>query len=171
MPLKDLTGHRYGLLTVVKHVGVSAAGALWRCKCDCGGEKIVRANSLRTARTRSCGCLNSARTRKGIAIKHGHTKKGGYCSPTYFSWRAMIARCCNPNHEHYASYGGRGIVVCDRWRDFENFLSDMGERLIGTTLDRIDNDGNYEPGNCRWATAKQQRNNRRKRRVVVCAIA
>jgi len=93
--------------------------------------------------------------------RHGHRPKYGKTSPTYNSWRDMKRRCHNPNRKAYKNYGGRGIKVCDRWMDFVNFLEDMGECPEGLTLDRINNDGNYEPGNCRWATRKQQVQNRR----------
>ena len=92
--------------------------------------------------------------------RHGHAI-GGKPSPTYRSWTAMIARCTYPSQPQYESYGGRGISVCERWRSFDNFLADMGERPAGTTLDRIDNDGTYEPGNCRWATPTEQQTNKR----------
>lgn len=100
-------------------------------------------------------------------LKHGHTNAKGWRSPTYRSWQAMRNRCCNPNDIRWHRYGGRGISVCDRWlNSFENFLSDMGEKPDGMTLDRVDNDGNYEPDNCRWATSKTQGRSNYKARMI-----
>ena len=98
----------------------------------------------------------------GYGVRHGHNRKVGRKTPTYLSWDNMIQRCTNPNRPEYPYYGGRGITVCDRWRSYENFLADMGERPDGLTLDRINNDGNYEPGNCRWADRETQVRNRRR---------
>jgi hypothetical protein len=133
--------------------------AYWLCRCRCGTERHVRGNALLAGETLSCGCLaaESGRARK---TKHGH-----YGDRTYKTWQSMLHRCGDWN----AYYGGRGIRVCERWRDsFSAFLADMGERPIDRTLDRIDNDGNYEPTNCRWATASEQARNRRpaRRRLV-----
>lgn len=161
---RDLAGFRSGRLVVVRPLTWASKYLRWLCRCDCGRTAEVPDQCLLRAKaTQSCGCLRDERTAARCRT-HGMTN-----SPTYQSWCSMITRCENQNRRHYASYGGRGILVCERWRhSFEAFLADMGERPKGTTLDRINNDGNYEPGNCRWATSKQQANNKRKSvRVVV----
>lgn len=109
-----------------------------------------------SVKTRSCGCIHTE-----TITTHGKSS-----TPTYSSWSKIISRCHDVNNEHYRDYGGRGIAVCDRWRKFENFLEDMGDRPIGTSIDRIDTNGNYEPSNCRWATPKEQSNNTRRCHVV-----
>ena len=126
-------------------------------KCDCGVEKVIRYNSVYKGHSKSCGCESNN-------IKHlHHTNKRP--SRTHKSWSSMKWRCLNPNATRYDNWGGRGITICDRWlqpkgQGFINFLEDMGERPEGMTLDRIDNDGNYEPDNCRWATASEQNSNK-----------
>lgn len=134
----------------------------YRCLCTCGAERTVAPSKLRNGRTTSCGC---ARGERMVDIgrsrrTHGHNARN---SATYRTWMAMIQRCENPQHDAWDRYGGRGISICERWRGdggFERFLADMGDRPDGLTLDRIDPDGNYEPGNCRWATPLEQRHNR-----------
>lgn len=134
------------------------------CRCSCGIEKLIKADNLVRGHTKSCGCIAlerlSARSRT-----HGHAS--GRVSPTYRIWSGMIDRCENANTPCFVNYGGRGISVCARWREsFKNFLADMGERPAGMSIDRIDNDGNYEPDNCRWASKTEQGRNKRSNRLV-----
>jgi len=158
----EIVGEVYGRLTVLRREGSIRSNAAWRCRCRCGNEIVVRGITLRSGNTSSCGCLVSdllaERNRRNRRQVHGHAAR---LSPAYRSWMAMNGRCRNPNDPGFHLYGGRGITICDRWRDFVCFLEDMGDRPPGTSIDRIDNDGNYEPGNCRWATPKQQGQRRR----------
>ena len=132
---------------------------MWEFQCDCGAIVTKRANTVIRGDTRSCGCLNRDMLKLRDQKTHGMTS-----TKTYAAWRAMWARCTKPNHREWARYGGRGIVVCDRWSNFNHFFADMGECPVDLSLDRIDNAGNYEPRNCRWATARQQAENRRSTR-------
>ena len=160
----DLTGQKFGRLVVVGDSEKRSARGhvLWSCHCDCGNDVVVRADNLLKGGTKSCGCYQKEMgILHGKVIKHGHSAKATR-SRTYVTWQTMKARCLNEKSTSYKNYGGRGITVCDRWlHSFENFLEDMGVRPDDTSIDRINNDGNYEKGNCRWATAKEQAYNRR----------
>ena len=161
IPRRDLTGMRFGRWLVLRFASRDAGGrARWRCVCSCGAEKIVGGDNLTRGLSRSCGCLTRELTGQR-SVTHGHAPSPSISkkvSPEYRSWISMKTRCYNPASNRFYRYGGRGIIVCDRWLySFENFLADMGPRPKGTTLDRFPNkNGNYEPGNCRWATVKQQ---------------
>jgi hypothetical protein len=160
--LIDITDYRFERLVVLNRHTTNSADRkpLWRCQCDCGTKVIVGGSSLKSGNTRSCGCLH----KEGNATTHGHTK-GYKDSPTYNTWANMMTRCYNPKANNWDNYGGRGITVCERWHLFETFLEDVGERPEGKTIDRYpNNDGNYEPGNVRWATRSEQNQNKRPRK-------
>lgn len=170
-------GERYGRLVVVSELPALVRGngrrvRLLLCRCDCGESASVRWGNLRNGHTQSCGCMHTeAVAEMGRATRrHGHAapiEGVDHRTPTYVSWTAMLYRCSTQTSPDYANYGGRGIVVCDRWRTFENFLVDMGPRPSRAhSIDRIDVNGNYEPGNCRWATRSQQQRNKRNARYA-----
>lgn len=146
--------------TIISDVGKDGR-ALFRC--ECGTEKWVDERSARMGRSKSCGCLRDEVRRRSDSKYKVH---GQSSSPTYMSWRSMINRCANKNARDYPCYGGRGVTVCDRWKDFRNFYIDMGDRPKGMTLERNDVDGPYAPHNCVWATAKRQARNRRDSRML-----
>lgn len=155
--LNDLAGRKFGKLSPIEICGRNASKkTLWRCLCECGQEATVTRNALMNGRAVSCGCVWRAN------ISKGNPKHGLWGTSTYNSWANMIQRCTNPNKADYKNYGARGIQVCERWSFFENFLADMGECPPGLSIDRINNDGNYDPTNCHWATPKGQANNSRR---------
>jgi len=156
----DITGSKFGRLIAQWPVGIAKhSNKYWLCLCDCGNLCTARIYDLGNG-VSSCGCWRAEVERMGHRLRHGHAPRSG-SSAEYRSWMAMRNRCQQPKTMFYERYGGRGIRVCERWQKFENFLADMGPRPEGKTLDRYPNpDGNYEPGNCRWATPKEQRHNR-----------
>lgn len=172
----DLSGQRFGRLVVLRPVGLNRRGQrLWLCRCDCGSRHKSNTSDLRSGNTRSCGCLHTDQRRRlcaELASRRGGNPIHGKCyTPEYHVWRMMKNRCFNPRVARYEIYGGRGITVCERWLTFANFYADMGPRPEGVSaggralfsIERIDNDGNYEPGNCVWATSQQQSLNKRER--------
>jgi hypothetical protein len=170
MPLNDLTGKTFGRLTVIR-VGMRKAGKVyWLCNCECGKTKNISSINLTKGRASSCGCFRTVLLTEATT-KHGHTANWKRSSE-YMAWCSMKYRCNNPNNKRYADYGGRGIKVCDRWMDsFENFLSDMGTKPSKAhSLDRINNNGDYTPFNCRWATAVEQNRNKRVDRRILAAF-
>jgi hypothetical protein len=159
---KDITGQRFGRLVAIRVVGRSTRGYRWRCQCDCGNSHTVTATRLRRNHTRSCGCLG----KQGAPPKHGHAKRGRQ-HPLYSVWLGMRDRCNNPNNPAYKNYGSRGIQVCERWDNFPKFIVDVGERPSPRhVLDRIDNNGNYEPGNVKWSTPIESNNNKRLSKAI-----
>lgn len=164
----DRIGQRYNQLVVIDKLPSRLCGAAypskqawWQCRCDCGRMVAIRASNLVSGQTKSCGCRRAA-----AAIANGRARMthGMSRSPEFNAWHKMLDRCLNSRSRWFRHYGGRGIRVCDQWRDsFVAFLTDMGRRPDPKlSLDRIDNDGHYEPGNCRWATASEQVKNRRR---------
>lgn len=155
----DRTGHVFGRWTALSRI---SGQRKWLCKCECGTVKTVSTSHLRQGKSKSCGCLD-----RELASARAKTH-GMSGTAEHRTWMSMKDRCCRANAAHYECYGGRGITVCDRWlNSFESFYDDMGPKpSVHHSIDRIDVNGNYEPGNCRWATIKQQRRNRRTNIIV-----
>lgn len=151
---KDITGQKFGRLTA-RQTKIVDKRRRWKCKCECGRVVWVRASALLGGWTLSCGCLHKERV-AAAARKHPRMHK-----PTWISWHCMKERCLNPEAKGYHVYGGRGIGICERWLTFDNFLEDMGPRPPRTTINRLNNDRGYEPGNCEWASDAVQRASRR----------
>ncbi len=149
----NIAGKRFTRLTAVKPCGKNKSGILWECVCDCGKIVAVLVVNLNRGHSKSCGCLRASIGRLSN-------------TPTYNVWTGMINRCTNPNNKCFSYYGGRGIKVCERWKEYVNFLNDMGEKEAGMSIERIDNNGNYEPSNCRWIPMSQQGKNRRNNRLI-----
>lgn len=161
----DLSGRVFSYLTVISFQGVNKYRmSMWLCRCVCGKEKVLSRNTLIIGNTKSCGCMHAVPT-----TTHGHKRRnpdGTRGTPTYSCWALMKHRCLNPSNKHYADYGGRGISLCERWMKFENFLSDMGKRPDGMSIDRIDNNKGYAPENCRWIPLAIQQQNKRNNRLI-----
>jgi len=153
----DYTGQKFGRWTVIKRGKRIGNKLTWECKCECGNKRNVLAGTLAFGGSKSCGCYTKERL-----TKHGQNT-GTYTSPEYVSWLKMKQRCLNPNDVAYHNYGGRGIIISDEWLDFQNFYKDLGDKPSKEhTIDRINNDGNYEKDNCKWSTKHEQSSNRRK---------
>lgn len=147
----DITDRRFGRLVVMALHSKSSRSPFWLCQCDCGNQIIVNGAQLRRGHTRSCKCLH----------RETHSKHGQHRTGAYNSWINMRQRCTNPNNPGYHWWGGRGITICERWQIFENFFADMGPKPPGYTIERINNDGNYEPSNCIWIPNSDQWKNTR----------
>ena len=164
--VKDIAGRKFNKLLVLEYVGIQNHRAIWKCKCDCGTIKNFTGQDLRNKNTNSCGCYMIEQIKKANTTHQATQNRKP--TGTYKSWYSMKSRCYRKSCIEYERYGGRGIEVCERWRNsFENFLEDMGERPEGYSIERKDFNGNYEPSNCCWIHNSQQAKNRRNNKYVV----
>lgn len=160
-PVTNLIGRRFAMLEVVSYAGFAGRSHRWNVKCDCGGASVVAGSAFTSGNTKSCGCQKGAGGRKSLTT-HGLT-----ATRAHGIWKAAKSRCFNPNASNYRHYGGRGITMCDRWREsFQAFYDEMGECPPGLSLERIDANGDYGPGNCRWATQAEQVRNTGRNRLI-----
>lgn len=161
---EDLSGKKFGRLTVSHETQTDKAHRHWTCRCDCGAEIVVGHPALKRGATQSCGCLRRESTSEKMTV-HGNARRG-MRSRAYGIWSGMLARCGIESATGFARYGGAGVLVCERWHTFTNFLADMGDPPDGMSIDRIKNELGYELGNCRWATSQTQNENRRSVRWI-----
>lgn len=166
----DLTGQTFNRLTVIKRVENNKKATKWLCKCECGNYISVQAGNLKNGHTKSCGCYFNEQEKNRTGTNNPNHMHGKTNCRLYEIWRGMKKRCYLVTHIHYKNYGGRGITICEEWKN--NFMNFYNWAIANgyddnLSIDRINNDGNYEPSNCRWATAKEQANNRRKKCIIV----
>jgi hypothetical protein len=164
---EDLTGQRFGRLVALRKYEIPSKVTRWVCVCDCGNETRSFKTALKRGQAQSCGCLRRELSSQAAKLRKTNLKHGLSKTPEYGVWLTMRRRCDDPNVEKFQQYGGRGIKVCERWQKFENFISDMGRRPGPEfSIERLDNDGNYEPSNCRWETVQEQSYNKSTTRLL-----